>query len=394
MNDDIIGPDYVDPNLLQNNKDSYYSGGQSSLDDILEEAIRREASDIHLIVGSQPLFRIMRELTPAETLPEIKLEQQYEFIKQICKGNKKMLDTLEEEKILDTNYNYRNTRFRVNISHSMDVPTMAIRIIKDTLPPFESLNLPPIIKDFAVKSQGLILVTGKPGTGKSTTLSSIVNEINETESKKILMLESPIEYVHTNKRSVIVQKEVSPFGDCKSYHQGVLNALREDSDVLVVGEIRDRETMDAAIEMAETGHLVLGTLHTNSCSETIDRIINLYPAEDQQIIKFMLANVLKLVVSQRMFRGGYGNLVMVPEVLVVDEQVTGIIKKEKFSNVEVEDAMQSGREKGNVALVFSLADAVIAGKITMNQALKEIDFKRQEMLKRIVANGKQRQYYN
>ena len=304
-----------------------------------------------------------------------------------------MLEIFEKEKLLDTNYKYKTTRFRVNVAHAMDMPTISMRLIKDTLPPYESLNLPPIIKEYAMKSQGLILVTGKPGTGKSTTLSALVNEINETENKKILMLENPIEYVHKNKRSVIVQKEVNMFGDCPTYKRGVVNSLREDCDVLVVGEIRDKVTMDATIEMAETGHLVLGTLHTNSCSETIDRIINFYPTEDQQTVKFMLANALKLVVSQRMIRGELGNLIMIPEILVVDEQVGGMIKKEKFNNIEVEDMMQSGREKGNVSIVFSLADAVNAGKITMDQAMREVDFKRQELLQRVVAAGKQRKYY-
>ena len=275
----------------------------------------------------------------------------------------------------------------------MDAPTIAMRLIKGTLPPYESLNLPPIIRDFAFKTQGLILVTGKPGSGKSTTLSAIVNEINENENRKILMLENPIEYVHQNKKSVIVQKEVSPFGDCASYHQGVINSLREDCDILVVGEIRDKTTMDATIEMAETGHLVFGTLHTNSCSETIDRIINFYPTEDQQTVKFMMANAMKLIVSQRMIRGSYGNMVMIPEVLVVDEQVGGMIKKDKFNNIEVDDAMQSGREKGNISIVFSLADAVNAGKITQEQAMKEVDFKRQELLSRVIAAGKQRKFY-
>jgi twitching motility protein PilT len=305
----------------------------------------------------------------------------------------KVINLLEEKRMLDINYKYRESRFRVNVSFSMDVPTITMRLIKDQLPYYDSLNLPQNVRDYVLKSQGLILVTGKPGAGKSTTLSALVNEINENDNKNILMLESPIEFVHQNKRSVVVQKEVGPFGDCKTYHEGVINSLREDCDVLVVGEIRDKETMDATIEMAETGHLVLGTLHTNSCSETIDRIINFYPTEDQPTIKFMIANILKLIVSQRMLRGGYGNLVMIPEVLVIDDHIGGMIKKDKFNNIEVDDAMQSGREKGNLSIVFSLAEAVIDGKITMDQALKEVDMRRQELLTRIVAAGRQRRYY-
>ena len=396
-----IGPDYVDPSLLSSYDDSPASNAPVNgsgdatnvLNSIFQQAIDREASDIHLIVGCLPLIRVSKELIYLDTYDEVNMEQQQKYINIILKNNAKMYHVLEEQRLLDTNFKYGSTRFRVNLSFAMDAPTISMRIIKDTLPPYESLNLPPIIKEYAIKSQGMILVTGKPGTGKSTTMSALVNEINETENKKILMLESPIEYVHTNKRSVIVQKEVSPYGDCKSYHTGVVNSLREDCDVLVVGEIRDKATMDATIEMAETGHLVIGTLHTNSCAETIDRIINFYPTEDQQTVKFMLANALKLVVSQRMLRGGYGNMIMIPEVLVVDEQIGGMIKKEKFNNIEVEDAMQSGREKGNISIVFSLADAVNSGRITMEQAMKEVDFKRQELLTRVVAAGKQRKFY-
>jgi len=409
-NNEVIDSNYVDPSLLAqyDEEETYdpqkyvseapprpvYSSNEdrSLLERILDQAIMNEASDVHLLVGCQPLIRVSKELQYIQFVNELTEQDLLNFINEITNNNPKVLSLLEDQRLLDTNFKYKDTRFRVNISFTMDTPTVTMRLIKQNLPLYESLNLPNIIREYAMSSQGLILVTGKPGSGKSTTMSAIVNEINEAESKKILMLESPIEYVHQNKQSIVVQKEVGPFGDCKSYHEGVVNSLREDCDVLVVGEIRDKATMDATIEMAETGHLVLGTLHTNSCSETIDRIINFYPTEDQQTVKFMIANCLKLVVSQRMLRGGYNNLVMIPEVLVVDDQIGGMIKRDKFNSVEVEDAMQSGREKGNISIVFSLADAVNEGKITVEQAKKEVDIRRHDLLLRVIAAGKQRRY--
>ena len=364
------------------------------LDTILEHGITRNASDIHLIVGCYPMLRVSKELIELTTLSKITEEEQIEFVKKLANYDNDVIEALGKQKLLDMNYKFKEQRFRVNISFSMDVPICTLRIIKDELPKFEMLGLPNLIKDLTLKSQGLILVTGKPGAGKTTTLNSLVNEINESQNRKIMILENPIEYVHKNKKSIIVQKEVGMFGDIKDFHLGVKNALREDCDVLVIGEVRDRETMDAMLEIAETGHLVIGTLHTNSCSETIDRIINFYDMKEQQTIKYMIASVLKLIVSQRMLRGVYGDLVMVPEVLVVDEQISAIIKRDKFNNTEIEDAMLTGREKGNCGIVFALAEAVTSGRITLDQAEKEVDLRAQDLLKKVVAQGKLKKYFS
>lgn len=362
------------------------------LDLILEQGIVRNASDIHLIVGCYPIFRISKDLIQLENMSQITEEEQREFVKIFTNNSDEIFDELRKERILDINYKFKEKRFRVNISYSMDVPTCTLRIIRDELPRFESLNLPETIRDLTLKSQGLILVTGKPGAGKTTTLNALVNEINERQNRKIMILENPIEYVHKNKKSIIVQKEVGIFGDCKTFHMGVKNALREDCDVLIIGEIRDKETMDATIEMAETGHLVIGTLHTNSCAETIDRIINFYDLEEQQTVKYMIATLLQIIVSQRMLRGTFGDLIMVPEVLLVNEQIRTIIKREKFNNIEVEDAMLTSRDKGNCVLVFSLAEAVVSGKITLDEAMKEVDLKNQDLLKKIVSQGMPKKY--
>ncbi len=197
-------------------------------------------------------------------------------------------------------------------------------------------------------------------------------------------MENPVEYKHHSKKSIIVQKEIGRGRDSLSFSDGVKNSLREDCDIVVVGEIRDRQTMEAAIETAESGHLVIGTLHTKSCAETIDRMINFYDISDQQSIKYLIASLLKLVVSQRLLKGKSGKLVLVPEVMVVDNIIAGIIRKEKISVSEIEDAIQSNLEKGSIGLINSLAELFVNDKITLEQAKSQIEEKNIEVLNRTI----------
>ena len=197
-------------------------------------------------------------------------------------------------------------------------------------------------------------------------------------------MENPVEYKHHSKKSIIVQKEIGRGRDSLSFSDGVKNSLREDCDIVVVGEIRDRQTMEAAIETAESGHLVIGTLHTKSCAETIDRMINFYDISDQQSIKYLIASLLKLVVSQRLLKGKSGKLVLVPEVMVVDNIIAGIIRKEKISVSEIEDAIQSNLEKGSIGLINSLAELFVNYKITLEQAKSQIEEKNIEVINRTI----------
>ena len=236
-----------------------------------------------------------------------------------------------------------------------------------------------------------MLVTGKTNSGKTTTLNALINDINETQNRKIMTLENPVEFRHHSKKSLIVQKEVGRGQDTLTFSDGVKNSLREDCDILVIGEIRDKITMEAAIEMAESGHLVIGTLHTKSCAETIDRMINFYEVRDQASIKYLLSALLKLVVSQRLLKGKDGKLVLIPEVMVVDNIVAGIIRKEKISVSEIEDAIQSNLEKGSIGLINSLAEAFVNDKITLDQAKAQIEEKNIETLNRTIMQLKIRQ---
>ena len=355
-----------------------------NMNKVIEQAIEKDASDIHLISGLKPMYRIARALVEMEGSTVLKDDDMYEMYDYLVRGNVDKDKVFNETRRLDTSYEYKGIRLRVNISYANEIPVCTMRIIKNELPKFEDLGVPDIVRRMTYQPQGLMLVTGKTNSGKSTTLNALVNHINETQNKKILSLESPIEYKHKSKNSIIVQKEVGEGRDCLTYHDGVKNALREDCDILVIGEIRDRVTMEAAIEMAESGHLVIGTLHTKSCAETIDRMINFYEVRDQASVKYLLSALLKLVVSQRLLKGRDGKLVLIPEVMVVDNVVAGVIRKEKLSVSEIEDAIQSAADKGSIGLINSLAKLFVEDKITLDQAKSQIEEKNIEILNRTI----------
>ena len=354
------------------------------IDKIMYLAMKKDASDIHLIAGIKPVMRVRRDLINYEDFDILTEEDMWEIYDYFVRGNVDKDRVFKETKRLDSSFVFSDIRLRVNISLSNEIPVITLRLIKNELPSYESLGVPDIVRRMMYQPQGLILVTGKTNSGKTTTLNALINEINENQNKKILTLESPIEYKHKCKKSIIVQKEVGVGQDCLTYSDGVKNSLREDCDILVIGEIRDRETMDAAIETAEAGHLVIGTLHTKSCAETIDRMINFYDIRDQQTIKFLIASLLKLVVSQRLLTGRTRDLVLVPEVMVVDNIVSGIIRKEKICVSEIEDAIQSNSEKGSIGLINSLAELFTQDKITLEQAKAQIEEKNIEVLNRTI----------
>ena len=355
------------------------------IESIIKEAVAKGASDIHLMKGLKPILRINRaliEIAEDEPLEEGELYDIYDYI---IRGNLDKDTMYKTERKLDTSLVYNDVRLRVNCSFSDDAPIFTMRIIKNELPAYEDLGLPEIVKTMTYQPQGLILVTGKTNSGKSTTLNCLIDEVNRRQNKKILTLEHPVEYKHTSKKSIIVQKEIGPGKDSATFSDGAKNALREDCDILVIGEIRDKTTMEAAIDMAESGHLVIGTLHTKSCAETIDRIINFYEVRDQATIKNLLSSLLKLVVSQRLLKSPKTeSLVLVPEIMVVDNTVAACIRKDKFNVSEIEDAIQGNIDKGSIGLINSLASLYVDGKLTLDQAKAQIEEKNYETLNRTI----------
>ena len=321
------------------------------IEDLIDIAISKDASDIHLVCGNKPLIRIVRKLEEIDEYPVLTQEDMYDIYDSIIKGNLDKDELFKKTKKIDTSYEYKDIRLRINISLSAGIPIFTLRLIKKQLPKYIELGVPDIVRRTALQPQGLILVTGKTNSGKTTTLNALVNEINETQNKKILFLK---------------------------------NSLREDCDIVVIGEIRDKETMDAAIETAESGHLVIGTLHTKSCAETIDRMINFYEISDQNTVKYLLSSLLKLVISQRLLPGIDGKLVLVPEVMVVDNIVSGLIRKDKLSVSEIEDAIQSNSDNGSIGLMNSIANLFVEDKITLEQAKSQIEEKNLEILNRTI----------
>ncbi len=355
---------------------------------ILSEAKKLGASDVHFIPGIKPKLRVNRDLIELEQYEVINKDDILEVYDYFLKGNVDKDAYFREHKVLDTSAEFEDIRLRVNIAYSDGLPVITTRLIRNELPTYEELGVPDIVRRMTNQTQGLILVTGKTNSGKSTTLNALINYINDNENKKILTLESPVEYKHKCKKSIIVQKEVGVGGDVPAYSIGTKNSLREDCDILVIGEIRDKETMEAAIETAESGHLVIGTLHTKSCAETVDRMINFYEVGDQSQVKYLIASLLKLVISQRLIKNKRGTLSLVPEVMVVDNIVSGLIRKDKLTTSEIEDAIQSGSANGSIGLINSLAKLFTDDIITLDQAKAQVEEKNIEVLNRTIMQMK------
>lgn len=319
--------------------------------EIVNTAIEKGATDIHLKEGMVPLYRIKRNLiknNDIEPLSRYELERLLEVLTAEKPG---LLDRFEQTKRLDVPLEVNDEiRLRVNVSTASGVPTFSIRIIRTVNIDIDKYRLRDIVREIRKHQTGLVLITGKVNSGKTTTLNALIQEVNKLYDRKVVMLEEPIEYVHKSNKSMIIQKEVGPEGDVNSYYDGVINLLREDSDIAIIGEIRDRKTMDAVIDLAESGGLVIGTLHTRSSGETIDRIIGMYEPKEQLAIKNTLSNVLKIVVSQKLVKSKTGELVLVPEVMTVTNTIAALIRQERFNISEIQDAIH--RSTGTSLISF------------------------------------------
>jgi twitching motility protein PilT len=334
-----------------------------SIKELLTRAFEENASDLHLTVGIPPVYRIHGQLQQYGDVI-VTAEMIKEMVEEILPGYKQEEFTDKGE--TDFNYSLEGCcRFRVNAYHQRNAGAIAARLISAKIPSIESLNLPPVLFDLANKPQGLVLVTGPTGSGKSTTLAAMIDYINTNKAKHIITLEDPIEYLHTHKQSVVNQREIGV--DTESFANGLRASLRQDPDIILVGEMRDLETISTAITAAETGHLVFGTLHTSSAPTTIDRIIDVFPPHQQGQIRIQLANVLQGIVSQRLFvKKTEKGRVAATEILVAVPAVTNLIRNEKIHQIPT--VMQTSRALGMHTLENSIQNLVSTGQISLEEA--------------------------
>jgi twitching motility protein PilT len=331
---------------------------------ILDVALSKKASDIHLAVGVPPMLRLGSELAPIPGFPPITLDEMRAMCEYVA-GD--VLTNFNGD--YDGGCNYGGSRFRVNLSMQRGTPTIVMRAIPLQVPRFETLKLPPVIQTLADIPKGLVLICGPTGSGKSTTLASIIDKINRTTPCHIITIEDPIEYMHPSRRAMVRQREVGH--DTESFARGLKSALRQDPDVVLVGEMRDLETISLAATAAETGHLTFATVHASSAKSTVDRIIDVFPAGQQGQIRAQLANTLRAVVCQSRFSraDAPGSSVVICEVMIVTSAISNMIREGEIHRID--GAIQSGIEKyGMQPFDLGLARAVINGSLGMDTALQ------------------------
>jgi twitching motility protein PilT len=336
-----------------------------SIDELLMQMVGLNASDLHLSMTSAPVVRRRGHLEPIEGMGPMSLDDTRDLLYRILSTDQQK--HLEIKRQIDFAHEIPGVaRFRVNCYYQREALSAAFRLIPHEIKTLEELGLPSGLHVLAEKPRGLVLVTGPTGSGKSTTLASIIDEINRTRSDHILTIEDPIEFLHRNKKCLVNQREIGV--DAVSFGEALRGALRQDPDVILVGEMRDLETIGTALTAAETGHLVFGTLHTQSAPGTVDRIIDVFPAEQQEQIRVQIAGTLQGVVTQALVPTADGNgRVAALEILLPDDAVRNLIRQGKVE--QIYSIMQTGTAKGMMTMEQSLAELVIRRVITTELAL-------------------------
>jgi twitching motility protein PilT len=336
-----------------------------SIDDLLERMVARGASDLHVTVGTEPAIRLNGHLERLEDFGRLRPEDTQRLLYRIM--NTEQQKHFEVKRQLDLAYSLPGVaRFRVNVYFQRESLGAAFRLIPSELKTLEELGMPPALAELAEKPRGLVLVTGPTGSGKSTTLAAVIDRINQSRADHIMTIEDPIEFLHRHKRCVVNQREIGP--DAVSFAEALRAALRQDPDVILLGEMRDLETIATALTAAETGHLVFATLHTQDAPSTVDRLIDVFPASQQEQIRVQIAGTLQGVVTQTLLpRSDGGGRVAAVEVLLPDDAVRNLIRQAKVE--QIYSVMQTGGKRGMQTLEQALVDLVMRGIVSQELAL-------------------------
>ena len=336
-----------------------------SIDTLLEQMVAHNASDLHITVGSPPALRLRGHLHRLDQHPKLSADETRQLLYRILSTEQQKL--LELNRQIDLSYSIPGVaRFRVNIFSQRESLAGAFRLIPAEIKTLEELGVPGSLYSFCDKPRGLVLVTGPTGSGKSTTLAALIDEINRNRADHIITIEDPIEFLHRHKTCIVNQRELGP--DAVSFAEALRGALRQDPDVILLGEMRDLETIATALTAAETGHLVFATLHTQDASSTVDRLIDVFPGEQQGQVRAQIAGTLQGVVTQTLLptADGQGRVPAV-EVLFPDDAVRNLIRQAKIE--QIYSVMQTGTKRGMMTLEQSLADLVLRGVVTEEVAL-------------------------
>ena len=337
----------------------------TSIDGLLEQMVGLGASDLHVTVGSPPAYRVRGHIVRAEGFEPFTADDTRALLYRILSSEQQKHFELKRQ--LDFAYSMPGlARFRVNVYYQREAVGAAFRLIPQEIKSLEELQLPHIMHSLAEYPRGLVLVTGPTGSGKSTTLAAVIDEINRTRTDHILTVEDPIEFVHRHKRCIVNQREIGP--DALSFAEALKAALRQDPDVILVGEMRDLETISTALTAAETGHLVFGTLHTQSAPSTIDRIVDVFPPEQQEQVRIMIANSLQAIVTQALLLTADGaGRVAALEILLPDDAVRNLIRQAKIE--QVYSVMQTNTARGMQTMEQALADLATRRVVSLDEAL-------------------------
>ena len=330
---------------------------------LLEEIVRKNASDLHLQVGLPPMMRLDGVLAPFPGYNPLNAEEVEHLVFAILDDDQQKI--LIKDKEIDFSFAFGDLgRFRVNAFHERGNLAASLRLIPNQIKSITELGMPPVIQSFADFPRGLVLVTGPTGSGKSTTLAALIDKINSEKAQHIITIEDPIEFTHKSKRSAVVQREVHY--DTYSFSAALRSSLRQDPDVVLIGEMRDLETISAAITIAETGHLVFATLHTNSAAQSIDRMIDVFPPHQQSQVRSQLANILQGICAQRLVPAIGGGRVVAAEVMIANPAIRNIIREGKTHQLDT--VIQTGADQGMQTMDRTLVKLVQSGVVTYDDA--------------------------